>query len=38
MVMSIEESLTDLPAPNLPETLTLKVRKAIFHGRTFATS
>ena len=28
MVMSIEESLADLPTPNLPETPTLEVRKS----------
>ena len=28
MVMNIEESLTDLPTPRLPETPTLKVRKS----------
>ena len=28
MVMSIEESLADLPTSNLPETPTLEVRKS----------
>ena len=28
MAMNIEESLTDLPTPRLPETPTLKVRKS----------
>ena len=28
MVMSIEESLADLPTPNLPETPTMEVRKS----------